>query len=54
MERLQLELYRVEREIAMARSRGEPVTDLAERRTTTKAEINRAMQQLMDEGEPAR
>ncbi len=54
MERLQLELYRVEREIALARSRGEPVTDLAERRSTTKAEINRAMEQLMDESEPAR
>ena len=38
----------------MGRSRGEPVTDLAERRTTTKADINRTMQQLMDEAEPAR
>ncbi|HUR86701.1 MAG TPA: DNA primase [Solirubrobacteraceae bacterium] len=54
MERLQLELYRVDREIVLARSRGEPVTDLAERRSTTKAAINRTMEQLMDEGEPAR
>jgi DNA primase len=54
MERLQLALHRYEREIAAARSRGEPVNDLAERRTATKAEINRAMEQLMEEGEPAR
>jgi DNA primase len=54
MERLQLALHRYEREIAGARSRGEPVHDLAERRSATKAEINRAMEQLMQKGEPAR
>jgi DNA primase len=54
MERLQLALHRYEREIAAARSRGEPLHDLAERRSATKAEINRAMEQLMQKGEPAR
>ena len=50
VERLQLALQRTEREIARARSRGEPLTELAGRRSATQAEIDRAMQQVMDEG----
>jgi DNA primase len=54
LERLQLAKHRVERDIAAARSRGEPLHDLAERRSTVSDEINRVMGQLMEEGEPAR
>jgi DNA primase len=54
MERLQLDLHRIEREITAARSQGLPLTDLAERRSTTKAEINRTMEELWQKGEPAR
>jgi DNA primase len=50
VERLQLALQRTEREIARARSQGEPVTELAGRRSQTQALIDRAMQLVMDEG----
>jgi DNA primase len=50
VERLQLELHRIDREIAAARSAGEPVNELAERRWTTQAQINIAMEQVMQEG----
>ena len=50
VERLQLALHRIEREIHAARSRGEPMNDLAEQRGTTKAQIDRAMEQVMEEG----
>jgi DNA primase len=49
-ERLQLALHRIEREIAGARARGEPVTELAEQRTRTQAQIGRVMEQVMEEG----
>ncbi len=50
VERLQLTLHRIEREIHGARSRGEPVTDLAEQRNTVKAQIDSTMAQVMQEG----
>jgi DNA primase len=50
VERLQLELHRIEREIAAARSRDEPMTELARRRGATQAQIGRAMEQVMEEG----
>ena len=50
VERLQLELHRIEREIAAARSRDEPMTELARRRGATQAAIGRAMEQVMEEG----
>jgi len=50
VERLQLELHRIDREIAAARSAGEPVNEFAERRWTTQAQINIAMEQVMEEG----
>jgi len=49
-ERLQLTLHRIEREIAGARASGEPLTELAEQRTKTQAQIGRVMEQVMDEG----
>jgi DNA primase len=49
VERLQLALHRIEREIAAARARGEPMTQLAEQRGETQAEIGRAMEQVMEE-----
>lgn len=54
MERLQLELHRIERQITAARGRGEPMTELAGQRARAKAEINKAMEQLMEEREPTR
>jgi DNA primase len=54
MERLQLELHRIERQITAARGSGEPMTALAGQRARAKAEINRAMEQLMEEGERTR
>jgi DNA primase len=53
-ERLQLSLFRIEREIAAARSRGEPVTELAERRGAIQAQIDRAMDQVMERGSTPR
>jgi len=50
VERLQLALHRIEREIKEARERGEPMTELAERRGQTQAEIGRVMEQVMEEG----
>ena len=50
VERLQLELHRIEREIAAARARDEPMTELARRRGATQAKIGRAMEQVMEEG----
>ena len=50
VERLQLELHRIEREIAVARSRDEPMTELARRRGATQARIGQAMEQVMEEG----
>jgi DNA primase len=50
VERLQLELHRIEREIAVARARDEPMTELARRRGATQAQIGRAMEQVMEEG----
>jgi DNA primase len=49
-ERLQLALHRIEREIDGARARGEPVTELAEQRTRTQAQIGRVMERVMEEG----
>jgi DNA primase len=49
-ERLQLSLFRIEREIAAARSRGTPVTELAEQRGAIQARIDRAMDQVMERG----
>ena len=49
-ERLQLQLHRIERDIAAARARDEPVTELAQRRSATQAQIGRAMEQVMEEG----
>ncbi len=54
VERLQLELHRIEREIAAARARDEPISDLAKRRGTTQAAIGRAMEQVMEEGAASR
>ena len=48
VERLQLSLLRIEREIAAARSRGEPVTELAERRGAIQTRIDRAMDRVME------
>ncbi|HEY0343428.1 MAG TPA: DNA primase [Solirubrobacteraceae bacterium] len=53
-ERLQLSLFRIEREIAAARSRGEPVTELAEWRGAIQAQIDRAMDQVMERGSTPR
>jgi DNA primase len=50
VERLQLALHRIEREIAAARASGEPMNDLGERRGATQAQIDRAMEQVMEEG----
>jgi DNA primase len=50
VERLQLELHRIEREMAAARASGEPMNALAEQRGATQAEIGRAMEQVMEEG----
>ncbi len=50
VERLQLKLYRIEREIAAARARDEPVADLAKHRGETQAAIAGAMEQVMEEG----
>ena len=50
LERLQLGLHRIEREIQAARSRGEPLEELSERRVKKQAEISRAMEQVMQEG----
>jgi DNA primase len=50
VERLQLSLFRVEREIAAARAAGEPVTALAGRRGALQAQIDRAMERVMEEG----
>jgi DNA primase len=49
-ERLQLSLFRIEREIAAARSRGEPMTGLAEQRGAIQARIDQAMEQVMAGG----
>jgi DNA primase len=53
-ERLQLSLFRIEREIAAARSRGEPVIELAEQRGVIQAQIDRAMDQVMERGSTPR
>jgi DNA primase len=53
-ERLQLSLFRVEREIAAARAGGEPVTGLAERRGAIQGQIDRAMERVMQAGPTAR
>jgi DNA primase len=50
VERLQLELHRIEREIAAARARDEPMNELARRRGATQAQIDRAMEHVMEEG----
>jgi len=50
VERLQLELHRIDREIAAARSRDEPMHELARRRGATQAAIGQAMEQVMEEG----
>lgn len=52
VERLQLALHRIEREIQAARSRGEPVTELAAQRTRTQAQLGDAQEQAMQEGVP--
>lgn len=50
VERLQLGLHRIEREIAAARAQDQPITELARRRGETQAQINRAMERVMEEG----
>ena len=50
VERLQLKLHRIEREIAAARARDEPMADLAKHRGETQAAIAIAMEQVMEEG----
>ena len=50
VERLQLELHRIDREIAAARSRDEPMHELARRRSATQAAIGQAMERVMEEG----
>jgi DNA primase len=50
VERLQLELHRIDREIAAARSHDKPMNELARRRGATQAQIDRAMEQVMEEG----
>jgi len=50
VERLQLALHRIEREMQAARAHGEPVGALAVRRGEMQAEIDRAMEQVMQEG----
>jgi DNA primase len=50
VERLQLELHRIDREIAAARSRDEPMHELARRRSATQAAIGHAMERVMEEG----
>ena len=54
VERLQLALHRLEREIQAARSRGEPVNELAARRSATQSELHAAQEKAMDEGAPQR
>lgn len=53
VERLQLALHRIEREMHAARAQGEPVGALAGRRGELQAEIDRAMEQVMQEGGPS-
>jgi DNA primase len=53
LERLQLRLHRIDREIAAARARGEPVHDLAEQRSATKAQIDLGMEDVMSGAEPS-
>jgi hypothetical protein len=48
--RLQLQLHRIEREIAAARAQDQPITELARRRGETQAQIDRAMERVMQEG----
>jgi DNA primase len=50
VERLQLQLHRIEREIAAARAQDQPITELARRRGETQAQIDRAMERVMQEG----
>ena len=54
VERLQLELHRVEREMQAARSRGEPVEALAEQKGRTQAKLDDAQETAMQEGAPRR
>lgn len=50
VERLQLALHRIEREMHAARANGDPVGALAVRRGEMQADIDRAMEQVMQEG----
>ena len=50
VERLQLRLHRIEREIAAARAAGEPVAALARQRNEALAELDRAVELVMAEG----
>jgi DNA primase len=50
VERLQLELHRIDREIAAARAQDQPINELGKRRMQTQAQIGRAMEQVMEEG----
>ena len=52
IEREQLALARIDREIAAARAQGEAMTELAARRSAVQARIGRAMEQVMNEGAP--
>jgi hypothetical protein len=54
VERLQLELHRIERELQAARSRGEPLGALAARRGETQARLDDAQEAAMQEGAPRR
>jgi DNA primase len=54
VERLQLELHRIERELQAARSRGEPLGALAARKGETQARLDDAQEAAMQEGAPRR
>jgi DNA primase len=54
VERLQLELHRVERELQAARSRGEPLGELAKQKGETQSKLDDAQETAMQEGTPRR
>ena len=54
VERLQLQLHRVEREMQSARSRGEPLGALARQKGETQAQLDDAQEIAMQEGAPRR
>lgn len=54
VERLQLQLHRIERELQAARSRGEPLGELARQKGETQARLGDAQEAAMQEGAPRR